>query len=256
MTGFRPLTTSPLRRLRALGCLLGATTTLAAQTTTPTAPSDSVGRRRIQPLPALGSAPETGLQFGATVLAVWEPAARLHTRPASLTAAALRTAKSQTRLRIDGEHWSTGNARRVAGSLQWQKFPLPYFGIGDRTPDSAEEVYVPRGTEATLTVQQRIAGGWYATAGLRHLDQRITPDTIGVLRNNTVLGSRGGVMTEVTAGVLNDTRDNLFAPGAGRLVQLSYARSDAAVWSEGHDAPIILLSRGEGPIGRSGVLER
>ena len=34
------------------------------------AASDSVGRRRLQPLPALGSAPETGLQFGATMLAV------------------------------------------------------------------------------------------------------------------------------------------------------------------------------------------
>ena len=126
----------------------------------------------MQPLPALGFAPETGLQLGATVLAVWEPASRLRTRPASLTASALRTAKSQTRLRIDGEHWSTGNARRIAALLQWQEFPLPCFGIGDRTPDSAEEVYVPRGTEGTLALQQRIAGAWYATAAVRHLDQR------------------------------------------------------------------------------------
>jgi hypothetical protein len=29
---------------------------------------DSVGRRRLQPLPAVASAPETGLQFGATML--------------------------------------------------------------------------------------------------------------------------------------------------------------------------------------------
>jgi outer membrane protein assembly factor BamA len=93
-------------------------------------------------------------------------------------------------------------------------------------------VYVPRGIEATVTVQQRLAGSWYATAGLRHLDQRITPDTIGVLRTRTVVGSAGGVVTELSAGLLTDTRDNLFAPHAGRLVQLSYARSDDAVWSD------------------------
>ena len=232
MSSLRLLPAPALTRLVALASLLSVATTLAAQSAATTARSDSVGRRRIQPLPALGSAPETGLQYGATVLAVWEPAARLKTRPASLTAAALRTAKSQTRLRIDGEHWSTGNARRIAGSLQWQEFPLPYFGIGDRTLASAEEVYVPRGTEATLTLQQRIAGAWYATAGLRHLDQRITPDTVGVLRDDAVVGSRGGVMTEFTAGVLNDTRDNLFSPGAGRLMQLAYSRSDEAVWSD------------------------
>ncbi len=221
-----------LSRFVALAALVVSTATLGAQSVATRAEGDSVGRRRIQPLPALGSAPETGLQYGATVLAVWEPAARLRTRPASLTAAALRTAKSQTRLRIDGEHWSTGNARRIAGSLQWQEFPLPFFGIGDRAPESAEEVYVPRGTEGTLTLQQRISGAWYATAGLRHLDQRITPDTVGVLRNGAVVGSRGGVVTEFTAGVLTDTRDNLFAPGAGHLMLLSYSRSDDAIWSD------------------------
>jgi len=232
MTNLRLLPAPMLPRLVALAALLGAATALCGQSVATTALGDSVGRRRIQPLPALGSAPETGLQFGATVLAVWEPAARRRTRPASLTASAMRTAKSQTRLRIDGERWSTGNARRIAGSLQWQEFPLPYFGIGDRTPDAAEEVYVPRGTEATVTVQQRIAGAWYATAGVRHLDQRITPDSIGLLRTDAVVGRRGGVMTDLSVGVLNDTRDNLFAPRAGRLVQLSYARSDEVLWSD------------------------
>ena len=229
---YRPMSAPMLSRLVALASLLGAATTLCAQPDPTPASGDSVGRRRIRVLPALASAPETGLQFGATVLAVWEPAARLRARPASLTATALRTTKSQTRLRIDGERWSTGNARRFAGTLQWQEFPLPYFGIGDRTPESAEELYVPRGTEAILTVQQRFVGAWYATAGLRYLDQRITPDSVGVLRTNVVTGSRGGAMSQFIVGVLNDTRDNLFAPHTGRLVQLSYARSDEAIWSD------------------------
>ena len=248
----RPVVSLP--RLFAIFLFLGAATALFGQSTASAARSDSVGRRRIQPLPALGSAPETGLQFGATVLAVWEPASRLRTRPASLTASALRTAKSQTRLRIDGEHWSTGNARRVAASLQWQEFPLPYFGIGDRTREAAEEVYVPRGIEGTLALQQRIAGAWYATAAVRHLDQRITPDTIGVLRGDAVVGSRGGALTEFSAGVLNDTRDNLFAPASGRLVQLSYARSDDAIWSDFSFGTLRLDARGYRTMRRGHVL--
>lgn len=194
--------------------------------------ADSVGRRRIQPLPALASAPETGFQFGATVLAVWEPAAQLSTRPASLTAAVLRTAKQQTRVRMEAEHWSRGNSRRLAGTMQWQKFPLPYYGIGDRTSDAAEEVFTPKGTEMTLTLQQRIAGAWYVTSGVRHLDQRIAADTVGVLRTGNVLGSRGGAITEWSTGVMADTRDNLFAPRAGQWLQLSYSRSIDGVWSD------------------------
>ena len=216
--------------------------------------ADSVGRRRIQPLPALGSAPETGLQFGVTALAVWEPAAFLMTRPASVLASALRTTEAQTRLRVEGEHWSTGNARRVAGSLQWQEFPLPYFGIGDRTPRSAEEVYTPRGTEGILSVQQRIRGPMYAMLGIRHLEQRITADTIGVLQQGGVTGARGGTTTELTGGVQLDTRDNLFAPRAGQWVQLTYARSDGAIWSDFTYGTFKLDARSYHRIGASQVL--
>jgi hypothetical protein len=117
-------------------CVTASVTTVAAQRADSGSNADTLSRRRIQPLPALASAPETGLQYGATVLAVWEPAAVLRTRPSSLTASALRTAKSQTRIRIDAERWSRGNAQRIAGSLQWQEFPLSYFGVGENAPAS------------------------------------------------------------------------------------------------------------------------
>jgi Omp85 superfamily domain len=216
----------------ALAVLFGSAFRLGAQNTAEVTTKDSISRRRIQPLPALGSAPETGFQYGATVLAVWEPAAQLQTRPSSILASALRTAESQTRIRIEGERWSRGNDRRIAGSVQWQKFPLPYFGIGDQTAKSAEETFTPSGTEGIATLQQRISGTWYATGSARHLNQRITVDSSGVLRNKQVLGSTGGTLTEWSAGVLTDTRDNLFAPRTGRWIQLSYARSIDGVLSD------------------------
>lgn len=240
----------PLFRAALLALLaLVAAASMFAQTV-----PDSVGRRRIQPLPALGSAPETGLQFGATVLAVWEPAAVLKTRPASLLASVLRTTKAQTRVRIEGERWSTGNARRIAGSLQWQQFPLPFFGVGDRTPDSAEEIYTPTGTEAVLSAQQRIAGPWYVTAGVRHLDQKITADTVGVLRLGQITGSRGGVSTELSAGLQRDTRDNLFAPHAGQWVQLTYSRADDGLWSDFSYRTVKLDARSYHTVGLAHVI--
>ena len=218
------------------------------------ASADSIGRRRIQPLPALGSAPETGLQFGATVLGVWEPAARLKTRPTSLLASALFTTKQQVRMKVEAEHWSLGNARRLAGTLQWQRFPLSYFGIGDQTLESAEETFTPKGTEATLTVQQRIAGTWYATGGVRHLNQTTTADTVGVLQAGTVVGSSGGRITEFSAGVMTDTRDNLFAPRAGRWVQFSYARSVDGVVSDFSYGTLRLDARAYHAIAKEHVL--
>lgn len=206
--------------------------------------ADSVGRRRIQPLPALGSAPETGLQFGVAVLAVWEPAPIRHTRPSSLTASAMRTSKGQTRVRMDAERWTNGNARRIAGMLQWQEFPLPYFGIGDSASETAEEIFTPRGTEASVVLQQRVRAHWFVTGGARHVEQRIRTDTSGALGRSGIAGNAGGTITEWSAGVMNDTRENLFAPRSGRLVQLSYARSVQGLWSDFAYGTLRLDARG------------
>jgi Omp85 superfamily domain len=227
ITRARRLTTT----MAALGGVVLAARADAQAPATVTA-TDSLARRRIQALPALGSAPETGWQFGAAVLAVWEPPTALNTRPSSLTASAMRTAKGQTRVRADAERWTRGNARRIAGMVQWQEFPLPYFGIGAETPESAEEIFTPRGIEASVVLQQRVREHWFVTGGARHVDQRIRLDTGGALRGSSVTGRTGGTITEWSAGVLHDTRENLFAPRRGRLVQLSYARSIDGVWSD------------------------
>ena len=196
-----------------------------------TGPDSTDGRKRIQPLPALGSSPETGFQFGATVLAVIDRPALDHARPASLIATALRSTKSQTRISMEGEHWTRHNARRVNALLAWQKFPLPYYGIGDTARAGNKEIFTPRGVEALVGVQQRVRGAWYATGGIRVVDQSITPDTIGVIRQRTLTGSEGGRLVELSVGGLVDSRDNLFAPRQGTFAQLTYTRNDDVLGS-------------------------
>ena len=195
------------------------------------APDSTVGRRRIQPLPALGSAPETGLQFGATVLAVVDRPAMDHARPASLIATAIRSTKGQTRVSLEGEHWTRQNGRRVNALLAWQKFPLPFYGVGDSTAADDKEIFTPKGVEAIAGVQQRVRGHWYATGGIRFVDQSITPDSVGVLRERTLTGSDGGRLVELSIGALRDSRDNLFAPQRGTFAQLTYTHNDDALGS-------------------------
>lgn len=223
--------TSPRAALSALLGLAIVATTLPAQTT----PADSTtGRRRIQPFPALGSAPETGLQFGLTVLSVFEPPAQRHARPASVVATALRSTKGQTRLSVEGEHWSANNDRRLQGLLAWQKFPLPYYGVGTSSPERAKELYTPTGVEATGTVQQRIRGAWYALATARFITQDITPDsaTGALALDSRIVGRTGGRVSELGVGLLRDSRDYVFNPTRGTLAQVTYAVSASATGSE------------------------
>jgi len=238
MTRSSPVTRRDIPGVLALALALAGIIAASMATARPcraqTADSSfsSIGRRRIQPLPALGSAPETGLQYGATVLAVWQPATERRTRPSSILVFALRTRESQTRLGIETERWTEGNARRFAATLHWQEYPLPYYGIGDRTPESDKELFTPKGLSGSLTVQQRLRGAWYATTSLMHSDQRLATDTTGSLRTALVVGANGGRVSEWTVGVLRDTREHLYAPRGGHFIQLGYARSAKGVWSD------------------------
>jgi hypothetical protein len=216
-------------------------------------PDSTRGGFRLQPLPVIGSAPETGLQYGATLFAVRERPAAASTRPASVTAYAVRTAKQQTRVGIEGETWTRGNAVRLAGSLQWQRYPLPFYGIGDDTPERAKEIFTPRGVEAQGTLQVRVRGPRYALAAVRVADMTITPDSTGQLRHDALVGTRGGRTTELTGGLLDDSRDNIFAPASGRFVTLSYTRAVNAFGADFRYGRIRLDARGYHPVG-GGVL--
>jgi outer membrane protein assembly factor BamA len=167
---------------------------------------------------------------------------------------ALRTGKGQTRIGIEGERWSPGNTRRLAASLQWQEWPLPFYGIGDRTETSAREIFTPRGITATLTGQQRIRGAWYLTTGLTHVDQRITTDSTGTLRQTSPVGLRGGRSSELSLGLLSDTREHLFAPRGGHLVHVSYARADQTLWSDFSYGRLRLDARAYRPLAGQHVL--
>jgi hypothetical protein len=203
-----------------------------AQTESVAAAASSPSSRRILVLPAVGSAPETGLQLGVAVLAVFSDASGWR-RPTSITTSAVRTTKGQVRISLDAERWTAGNTWRIAFNGAWQRFPLPYFGYGGDTPDSARELYTPRGLEASLTVQRRVSGPLYLTSSARVVSSNIvTTDPLGVLQSGTVPGSRGGRSVETSVGLLADSRENLFAPRTGRLAQLSFARADRSLGSE------------------------
>ncbi|WP_373065048.1 BamA/TamA family outer membrane protein [Gemmatimonas sp.] len=63
------------------------------------------------------------------------------------------------------------------------------------------------------------------------MDQSITPDTVGVLRQRTLTGSDGGRLVEPSISALRDSRDNLFAPQRGTFAQLTYTHNDDALGS-------------------------
>jgi hypothetical protein len=217
---------------RAISLLLLCASAALAQDAPP-APSDSAPpKAKVSVLPVLGSAPETGLQYGVALFATKAHAVE-GTRPSSLISNAIRTAKGQTRVFVDIDRWTAQNNWRFGGVAIWQQFPLPFYGIGDRTEEDDKELYTPRGTELNAFVQRRIARArWVQVALRRNESALIRTEAGGQLEPGTLPGSRGGRTVIASASLIADARDNLFAPTRGHFMEFVASRADAALGSD------------------------
>ena len=206
-----------IRLVHLAAAMLVVASVAAAQERDSTARS-AVSTRTLV-LPYFGSAPETGFQYGATAFRVQQPADTL-TRPSTQQIFASYTAKSQAVVWAEVDRWTARNDWRLTGRVEWQRFPLAYYGVGDTTRESAEEIYTPRGIVASLAVQRRIGGPLYALAGWRYQDMDIVEtDSGGILRRGGVRGARGGRVGQLRLGAIWDGRDDVFAPARGSFVQ-------------------------------------
>ncbi|HNV76027.1 MAG TPA: BamA/TamA family outer membrane protein [Gemmatimonadaceae bacterium] len=192
----------------------------------------SASRPRLSALPVVGSAPETGFQYGATVLRMFRVGRDTATRTSQQQLYAIFTAKSQARAWVQEDRWSEGNIWRVRGRLEYQRFPLPYYGVGDDTPDSNEEWYTSSGASGQLMVQRRLGTALYAGGAARVFDLAVRDREPGsALASGTVFGARGGTLVQAQGFVAHDSRDHVLSPRAGHLMQLTVSTAGGAIGS-------------------------
>ncbi len=205
-------------------------------------------------LPFVGSAPETGLQYGATAYRL-EHLGDSVTRPSSYQLFASSTAKSQLRAYFELDRWTTRNDWHVTGHLEWERFPLTYFGVGDRTPQAAEEAYTPRGIIGWATVQRRVAGPLYALIGYHYQNLDIIKTTPGgALRNSSIRGSTGSRVGQLQLGALWDSRDDASASYSGTFIQATESLAATAFRSEFDFRRFVVDARQFVPLGGRRVL--
>lgn len=184
-------------------------------------------------LPVIGSAPETGFVGGATALRVSSPVADSITRPSTDQLYAAYTSKQQFRAFLSTDRWSSENRWGVTAQLEYQRFPQPFFGIGIDAPESAEEWYEARSLIASATLRRKLARAIYGQLGYRYSTTTIRDaEAGGVIERGDLLGTSGGVVSQIIGGAAWDSRDNLFAPEAGTYVQATAAYSGDAVGAD------------------------
>lgn len=195
-------------------------------------PDTSASRPRLSVLPVIGSAPETGFQYGATALRMYRIGGDTATRTSQQQAYAMYTTKSQARAWVQMDRWSEGNRWRLRGRAEYQHFPLPYFGVGDDTPDANEEWYTSTGASLQLLVQRRLSHALYAGASARLFDLDVRDREPGkALASGTIHGAGGGTLVQAQGFVAHDSRDHVLSARRGHLMQVTVSNAGGAIGS-------------------------
>lgn len=183
--------------------------------------ADSIPPGRWSALPVIGSAPETGVQYGATVVRVFRMGPASTTRASQAQFYAINTARDQRRVFLQLDQWSAGDAMRTRLRAEYTQFPLPFYPIVKSSPDTAEAWYTSSGPELSGSAQWRVRPGQYLGVGLRF--RHVTVSKLDLAKwqfpsDPRLPGSTSGTLQLFHVA---DTRDNVISARRGRVVQLT-----------------------------------
>jgi hypothetical protein len=192
---------------------------------------DSIPAARFSALPVLGSAPETGFQYGGTALRVFRTGPAASTRPSQLQLYAINTAKDQQRVFVQLDRWSRENAARTRARAEWQRFPLPFFAEGGGR-DEAQ--FTAQGPEVSLLQLWRTKPYHYRGFGVRGRDLRVSDVDLTDWRDATPPDLVGSAAITGQVVDIRDTRDNILGPTQGVYRQFTLGATQARDHAPGH----------------------
>lgn len=168
-------------------------------------------------LPYAYYTPETKFAFGAGSIYSFRPRGGApEARPSNLRLALTGTQLKQFIVAFLPELYFENERYFLNGYIGCYRYPDKFWGVGDRTPDGAEEGYVPDWLKFNVNLQRLVAPGLYI--GLRYQYEYMSlreTDPEGALRLGAVPGSSGGVSSGIGVILSHDTRDNIYQPSKG-----------------------------------------
>ncbi len=175
-------------------------------------------------LPSVYYTPETRLAAGFALQGFFKlPGNSPTTRSSNILAALIYTQNKQVIALVRPRLYLQDRQYELSGSLEYFKYPDKFYGIGNDTPDSAEELYTTGTLRLYFEVLGRVRNDFYFGAHLEVIKQKLL-ETLpgGALAAGGVVGSAGGLAPALGFQAVWDSRDNINYPATG-----SYRRIDA-----------------------------
>ncbi|TVR03588.1 MAG: hypothetical protein EA398_04590 [Deltaproteobacteria bacterium] len=207
-------------------------------------------------LPSAFYAPETRFGGGIAGAVFFRPAAAgPDSRLSQVAATANYTQLRQTIIGVLPEVYLARDRLYLSSEVYFFIFPDRFYGIGNDTPASAEEVYI------TTSLQARTLGAWQLRPGLyaglltdlytHRLDEA---EEGGLLDTAAVPGTETGASIGAGPALLWDTRDFPAGPTRGAHVYAGLLLYQPALGSSWAYTRFTLDARAYHPLGRDHVL--
>jgi outer membrane protein assembly factor BamA len=185
------------------------------------APHDTAQRSRTTVLPVISYSEVTGVQYGATVFRGFRVGSDAATRPSTVSLYVARTAKDHSKAYLQLDRWSGNNMTRSRARVEYLSYPLPFYGIGPSTPDSAEEWYSSGVTTVQSFVDRAIRPTLFLHGGLRYTRSRLREAESGrLLDGGGIAGTPGSDVLAASLGVVVDSRNDVGSPRSGTYARI------------------------------------
>jgi outer membrane protein assembly factor BamA len=122
---------------------------------------------------------------------------------------------------------------KLYGELGYYKYVYRYFGNGSKSLESDEEIYKVDYPRVRLNALYRVHPKIFT--GVRYFmdDYKIQEiETDGLLATQDVLGNKGGLISALGVVANYDSRDDVFYPIRGSLVELSFLANSKSFGSD------------------------
>lgn len=184
-------------------------------------PTDTAQGSRTTALPIVSYSAVTGVQYGGTLFRGFRVGNAGETRPSSLSLYAALTTKDYAKTYVQLDRWSADNTTRSRSRMEYISYPLPFFGLGRSTPDSAEEWYSSGVTTAHFFVDRAWRPSLYLHGGVRYVHSRLRElDTGGLLDGGAIPGASGSDVFATSLGLVIDSRNDVGAPRSGTFARI------------------------------------
>ena len=176
-------------------------------------------------LPALSSAPETGIEFGgAALFSFYTDTLDRGTRVSSLFGYSTLTTKGQVKLSLNANYWTPQNKFHYTGVISFYNYPFNFYGVGNNTKATDEKHIGEKRYKVALAAEKRLGDNFYAgvVAGVIKYFYPYSYDYSSILYSPAVQDRHGGASAYIGPSFTFDTRNNNTYTTKGIIISTYY----------------------------------